>query len=327
MTNHNSSALSRPTRREFLCGSAAAASLLVAGRGVVRAAEAGGAEAGGTARRSLAFVGDGPQYAFDTGIVRGQLRSQGRSLGLMPLTHGSEEHPIAQGYGVCSHYRLLDAQHRYGQGAWDWPSRAKLREDGSVAVSWSPDDRHPLAMRAEYRWQAANVLDLATTLTAQRDLQRIEVFLASYFAGFPHSHVYVQSAADGKAGFVEAAEQEGVWQMFPRDAAAVEIIQDGRWQRPPNPVDWKIRPALAAPLAMRRDPDSGLTALLMAPPDDCFAVATPHSGEGHRSIYLSLLGVGLAAGESATARSRLVIQRGMSDQQAIACYQRYLREL
>jgi hypothetical protein len=78
---------------------------------------------------------------------------------------------------------------------------------------------------------------------------------------------------------------------------------------------------------MRRDLQRNLTALVMAPPEDCFAVATPFGADGHRSLYLSLIGRDLAAGTAVTVRSRLVIGRDISDQQAISLYQAYLKEL
>jgi hypothetical protein len=89
-------------------------------------------------------------------------------------------------------------------------------------------------------------------------------------------------------------------------------------------VTWTIRDRLASPLAMRRNPDLGLTALVMAPPDDCFAAYTPYAEEGHGSLYLSLLGRDLKTGESGTARVRLVIGRNLSDEQAVKIYQEYL---
>jgi len=65
----------------------------------------------------------------------------------------------------------------------------------------------------------------------------------------------------------------------------------------------------------------------MAPPGDSFAVSSPYGEEGHRSLYLSLLGRSLKAGEEATARARLVLGRGISGEQAIAMYREYLKEL
>ena len=199
---------------------------------------------------------------------------------------------------------------------------------GAVESVWSADAEHPFEMRVVYRWKAPNILDATTSVIAQKDLLGFEVFLASYFDGFAKSLVYVNACpeTEGKAAFLEAKRAGGQWQMFPRDAQAAELVQDGRWQRPPNPVEWKIMPSLAGPLAMRRDAKTGLVGLVMARPADCFAVSTPFSGEDHRSIYFSLFGRDLNAGQKATARSRLVIARGLSDREAIATYQAYLKE-
>ena len=73
-----------------------------------------------------------------------------------------------------------------------------------------------------------------------------------------------------------------------------------------------------------RDAKSGLTAVLMAPAEDCFAVSTPYGEESHRSVYLSLFGRDLKAGEMASARARLLIGKAISDHQAIELYDRYL---
>ena len=95
---------------------------------------------------------------------------------------------------------------------------------------------------------------------------------------------------------------------------------------PPYPVPWTLRPRLAAPLALRRDLESGLTAGLMAPVKDCFAMSTPCGEDHHRSLYLSLFGRDLKAGETASACARLVIGKNISDQQAIDLYETYRTE-
>jgi hypothetical protein len=276
----------------------------------------------------LAFAAEGKEYRFDTGLLRGTLRPQGRSFGLTPMVDSASGSGITGALGLFSHYRLLDAEARYGGGAWDWSSEAKCLPDGSVLATWSADQGHPFDMKALYRWKAPNVLDLATSVAPRKDVERFEVFLASYFNGFAESLVYVTGCPQtgGAPGLLSAKRANGDWQMFPRDEAAVKTIHDGRWKRPPNPVDWKIMPFLAGPLAVRRDAKTGLTALLMAPAEDCFAVATPYGEEGHRSLYLSLLGRDLKAGQTATVRSRLVIGRDISDERAVTIYQAYLKE-
>lgn len=290
---------------------------LCAGAGVLRAAE----EPTPAADR-LAFHPDGAGFRFNTGLLQGTLRKGGKSVGLATLYFRDTNTPVAASMGLCSHYRLLDAETRYGSAAWDWPSQAELRPDGSVSVHWSNDVAHPFDLSAVYRWAGPGTLDVTTRVTARRTLRQFESFLASYFQGFAGAFVYAQQP-EGPM-FMEAKQALGVWQMFPRDAAAVALIQDGRWTRPPNPVAWTIQRPLAGALALRRDTPTGLTAVLMAPSSDCFAISTPYSEEGHRSLYLSLFGRDISAGQTLTARARLVLGLGLSDAQAIQLYSRYL---
>jgi hypothetical protein len=276
----------------------------------------------------LAFTAAGKQYDFDTGVLKGTLHEGGRSVGLRPVLECAAGTSVAAALGLFSPYRLLAADARFGTAAWDWPSQAQLLSDGAVEVHWAAAKDYPLDLTAVYRWSAPNVLDFQAAVKPQQDVRRFELFLASYFEGFPASFVYVGENPDagGKPGFMEAKRSAGDWQAFPRDADAVQMIGDGRWKRPPNPVDWKIMPRMAAPAALRRDAKTGLAAVFMSPAEDCFAISTPFGEEGHRSMYLSLFGRDLKAGQAASARARLVIGRGISDAQAIALYGAYVRK-
>lgn len=269
----------------------------------------------------LRFTQAGGEYPFDTGALTGVLRAGGRSRGLGPVTDAATGLTFADGsLGLLGPYRLLDAEARYLPDARDWASAASLLPDGAVDVRWSADAQHPFDLRIVYRWAATNALDAVTTVTARRPLRRFEVFMASYFRGFPAAYGY------GHAGFAEASKALGDWLAFPRDAQAEALLADGRWARPPHPVTFVPVARYAGALGLRRDPASGLAGLLMAQPDACFAVLMPYSGEGHRSVYLSLFGHDFAAGESATARARLVLGRGWSDEQAAGVYRAFLSE-
>jgi len=267
-----------------------------------------------------AFTAEGHAFRFDTGALRGLLRGEGKSRGLLPVVDSATGTNLARSVGLFAHYRLLDATTRYGVAGWEWTSVAERLSDGAVIARWTSDAAHPFDMTATYRWAAPNAFDVVTTVTARKDLRNLEVFLASYLEGFGAAFAYT------KDGFLEAKKEAGVWQAFPRDAAAEKIIADGRWKHPPNPVDWAIRPALAAPLGMRRDAKTGLAALVMASPQDCFAVLMPFGEEAHRSLYLSLFGRDFKEGESASARARLVIGRDISDAQAVKLYETFLKE-
>jgi hypothetical protein len=279
------------------------------------------------------FTADGSAFAFDTGVLKGQLRSEGKSIGLRPLLLGDAAVAAPKGYGLLSPYRLLSADARYGTAAWDWTSGAGLTADGTVNVLWRADDAHPFDLAGAYRWAAADTLELSLLVVARKDLPAFEIFLASYFEGCPESLVYVKERPGGEGpGFMPVAKEAGVWQAFPRDDAAAAIVLDGRWKRPPHPVDWTVMPRLAGALAMRRDPASGLVALVMASPGDCFAILSPHGEEGHRSLYLSMIGRDLQGDGRASdrgralVRARLVVGRGISEARAIELYQAYVNE-
>jgi hypothetical protein len=287
----------------------------------------------------LAFRPGGAGYfEFDTGVLRGKVRLDGKSQGITELVHAASGAPVAQGGrlpGIFSYYRVFSSAARYGEAARDWPTVSKVLADGALEVFWPAAADHPLEMTAVYRWSAADTLDLETAVRPQRDMPRFEVFLSSYFAGNMPALVYVKPNmyVKGEPGFVAADDNplvDGSYLMFPRDRKAVLMIFDGRWEFPPNPVQWSITRYLAAPMAMRRDEKSGLVAIQMAPPGDCFAVSLPYNKTppdgvaGHQSLYLSLFGQDLKAGETARAAARLVIGQNLTDQQAVELYGKYL---
>jgi hypothetical protein len=298
--------------------------------------------AGGAAGSDLAFkpAAEPGFFSFDTGALRGRVRLNGQSQGIVELVHSETGVRVAAGDGlpgVLSYYRVFSTDARYGHAARDWPTVNRLLPDGALEVVWASAEEHPLEMTAVYRWSRADTLDLETRVRPQRDLPRFEVFLSSYFtAGFQAS-VYVRPNrfASGQPALLPVEVNpmiEGTYLMFPRDREAVLRIFDRRWEFPPDPVQWSVTRWLAGPLAVRRDAASQVTALLMAPPEDCFAVATPYNKTppdgvaGHYSLYLSLFGQDLAAGQTARARSRLVVGRGLSDAQAVERYQQYIAE-
>jgi hypothetical protein len=265
-------------------------------------------------------------YTFDTGILRGTLRQNGKSVGLSPVVHIPTGTRLDSSLGIMSHYRVFTANHRYGPAAWDWPGTAALLPDGAVRVTWPHAADRPFEMAGLYRWKDPQTLDVETTVTAREDLSGFEVFLASYFAEtFPSPFVYVRE--HDKLAFLLADRSYGDWQMFPRDAQAVPLIHDGRWKIEPHPVDWAIMPRLAAPLCLRRNTAHGLTAILMSPPTDCFAISTPYEGEIHYSVYLSLFGRDLKAGQTAAARTRLIFTTAIPNEQILALYESYLHDV
>jgi hypothetical protein len=278
----------------------------------------------------LAFVAnDKGEYTFDTGVLRGVLRPGGKSQGLSSVTYVPTGARLDRSMGILSHYRVFTTNKRYGVGAWDWPSTAKLLPDGAVQVTWPAATDRPFEMGALYRWKDPQTIDLETTVTARADLHNFESFLASYFdAAFPSPYVCAMNQGGEIRWLLLRGEKSyGDWLMFTKSGAGddVRMIGDGRWKLEPNPVDWTILPRLGLPLCLRRSPSNGLAVILMAS-RECFAVATPCEGDSHYSLYLSLFGDNLKAGETAKARTRFTITSAPSDDQVIELCFKYDRE-
>lgn len=271
----------------------------------------------------------GGEFEFNTGVLAGKLRAGATTAGLLPVIHLASGTDLARSMGLAGHYRVFTANHRYGAGAWFWPSEARLTEDGAVEVHWPRAEDRQFEMWAVYRWAAPATLDMETRVRSTVDLPGFESFVAFYFPEqFASSSALVKGGGSGAPEFLAATESGGAWQMFPRDAQAISLIQDGRWKIEPNPVDWVIRPMLAKPVAIRRDDKSGIAAVMMAPPEDCFAIAMPHQTESHHSVYLSLFGRTIKAGETARARVRMVItQAGADSRNVDELYRGYLEQL
>ncbi|MBL9137412.1 MAG: hypothetical protein JNK85_16185 [Verrucomicrobiales bacterium] len=262
-------------------------------------------------------------FVFNTGTLRGVVRTQGKSVGLQEVYYLPTKQRLDRSMGLLGHYRVFSQGKRYGTGAWDWPSTAQILDDGTLITQWAAGDDRPFELRAAYRWRNPSTLDVETMVRAQADLPAFECFLASYFAPhFSQASIAVGSApgTEGVPQWLRADRAAGDWQIFPRDSDVLRLIQDGRWKLEPNPVAWVVRPSFDVPMARRRSPNTGLSAILMAPAAECFALSTPHETEEHNSTYLSLFGINLKPGVSARARVRLVIAVAKSDPAVRADY-------
>ena len=267
--------------------------------------------------KKLAFApGPDGTFTFDTGVVRGRVHSDGRGFGLNGVENVADGQPMSGAVGLLNVYRVFSDGTRYGNAGWEWPNQAELAADGSLTVKCAATPERPFELQGTYRWVSASRIDLELLVTPVSELKDFEVFVASYFdKAFTQSAAFVNENPQmaGKPGFMSAKQELGNWLMFPRDAKAVALIQDGRWKLAPNPVDWVIQPTFWKPLAMRRIPDSRLTALLMAKTDDTFAMAMPFETEGHYSVYFSLFGRDMKAGQKAKARVRLEVLTAPDD--------------
>jgi hypothetical protein len=281
--------------------------------------------------------GDG-QYDFDTGPLRGQLTATATGQGICSLVDTASGRELTKGqkdYGIFSFYRLLATDQRWGHSIWAFPKTVEVTADGSVHISWSPQPEHPFEIKGVFRWAAADTLDVLVEATPQLPVRRFELFVGSYFADGFACQVYAQGRAKPDPAFLPVDVNPliaGTYLSFPRDHRTAAIIYDGRWLKPPSPVDWAVTGFMAAPLALKQDKATGLTCVLMSRPQDCFAVNMPYNMgrpedgvAGHHSTYFSLFGTDLQAGQTARAFLRLVVGK-FTPAQAVERYQEFLKK-
>jgi hypothetical protein len=252
--------------------------------------------------------GEKGEFRFDTGVLKGELCGGGKAKGFTAVVHVPTGMRLDRSMGLLGAYRVFTANHRYGTAGWDWPAESALVEDGSVIVLWRATKERPFELKACYKLPAADVLAVEFQVKAVQALPGFEVFLASYFdAPFTNATVLAKAAEGGVARWVAATPDRGDWQTFPRDNSAAALFQDGRWKIEPNPVDWRLLDKFVDPRAMRRAGPNGLAAVISADARDCFAISMPYQTEGHYSLYFSLFGRTIAAGDTATAKVRMQI--------------------
>jgi hypothetical protein len=276
-------------------------------------------------------------FTFDTGQVRGRLEAKPQSQGVISLVDARTGKELTHGfkdYGFFSLYRLLYTGGRWGPACWEMPKEGTLLDDGAVQITWPAQDDHPVELTAVYRWSSPNTLDLEVSAKPGKDASKFELFLASYFSEASRAEVYVKPGlhGGGKAGFMLADATPmtvGTYLAFPRDRSAAQMFYDTRWDREPHPVQWSVTRYMAGPLVAQRDRAAGTTAVVMARPEDCFAVDLSYNMEppdgvaGHHSTYFSLFGRDVKAGETRRARLRLLVGHEIKPEEIIEAYRSF----
>ena len=276
-------------------------------------------------------------FTFDTGTLRGKLVAGPQSQGIISLVDAKTGKELTAGhaeYGLFSVYRLLYTNGRWGPAGWEMPKEAKLTADGNLQIAWPPKDDHPVELAAEYRWKAADTLDLEVSAKPAKDAPKFELFLASYFNADCWADVYLKPGyhGGGEPALVPANACPltlGTYLAFPRDRAAAQTFFDERWDKEPHPVQWSITRCMAGPLAVQRDQKDKLSVVLMARPEDCFAIDMPYNMTppdgvaGHHSIYFSLFGKDVKAGETVKAHLRLLVGPELKPEKILEAYRSF----
>lgn len=276
------------------------------------------------AGQKLSFHFDGGNnLTFDTGVVKGAIVKDGTGEALRPISFVDPDVPIDDNHGLLMPYRFLTPQRRYGFGAWEWERTGKILESGAAEFRWLGTSDRPFNLSAIYDWKTDDTLDFVIQYTPLVDMDKFELFVGSYFQKFTDVKVYARDGGGRRAGFIPVDPQTPGNQFFPRGDDVLSMINDGRWTFPPYPQPVVIRPTYAAPIGIKREPKSGATVLMMAPPDDCFAI----TAMGSWAMYLNFFGKDVKKGQTLVGHARLVFGMGITDAQAVSRYNEYLSDL
>ena len=268
---------------------------------------------------------EGQHCCFENESVTGQFLTSGEYQGMRSLVHRPSGIEIAAGEklpGLVAPYRVFGNGKRYGD-VRDRQPKVELVPEGA-RMTHSADSQNPFDLVAVYSWQDG-VLEIHYTLTTQAEMRGFEIGIASYLAAGFRAFVSRQSNNWGEDAPrivpVDVNPMTDVYALFPRGEAEMRTIFDGRWDLPPYPVRYTVPGYFALPLAYRRHATSGVTALGMADPKECYAICipvnnpadVPDPANGYQAIYFYFFGRDLRLGETVGWRLRWVIGKDLGE--------------
>jgi hypothetical protein len=125
----------------------------------------------------------------------------------------------------------------------------------------------------------------------------------------------------------------GIWPFFPRDEADANLLTDGRHQK--GRWYWRMAVGRRYGMPMAFFNKGEVDVLVMGRPEDVYAVGVTYEGDpetdnvaAHRSLYLSMFGEDLVAGEGRRTQMRMIIGEFGSDQNKhAALYEAFLNDV
>lgn len=262
------------------------------------------------------------RWEFKTPLLAGFFESNGELL--TSKTHDPRDgSPVGD---ILLPYRLLTRDGWHGE-AREMPHEMVLVQDG-FQLRWAASVAHPADLCITTRLGAPGVFDVVVEVEARALLPRYEVFYSNYFAQTLRAGGYVAAlpaespAVPGWTPVFPVADAifREMYVAFPRDEAGAELICDGRWQRGRHFTRFLPARYYAEPYAYYHHTKNGLALGLMASREDAYAVSMAYRAEEandsvgqHNSLYLSLFGRDVQAGEKAVARLRMVVDESGRD--------------
>lgn len=278
---------------------------------------------------------EGDYCHFENERVSGRYLTAGKYQGMRSLVHRPTGVEIAAGEtlpGLVAPYRVFGNGRRYGD-VRDRPTQVELLPEG-LCITHPADAENPFDIVSRYTW-SGDTLDVRYAIHLHADMQAFELGVASYLSAGFRAYVSRQSNNWGETCSrivpVDVNPMTDVYALFPRDEAAMKTIFDGRWDQPPYPVRYAVPAYFAHSLAYRRHAKSGVMALGMADPKECYAICIPVNNppedpdpaNGYQGLYFYLFGRDLGRGETAVTHVRWVVGQNLSEQEIRARWESF----
>lgn len=278
-------------------------------------------------------------WSFETDELTGLLDPTGARHGIKSLTHRATGVDVVHEKYDLLNLFLLFAQNRCMGAARDYEREIDAGED-RLTVTWPANETHRAQLTAVYELSGPNTIDLTITVHSDWPYPKYEVFLSNYFNAAMTSRVYLQACPyvdppDAPQWVAPVANDvfAGTGLVFPRDFHAARNSVDGRWTGIWALYQWNPQRFHELPICIQVDEASGVAAVLMSRPEDCYAVVTgyanahPDDPFGNQNpMYLSLFGEDLSPGDERTTHVRLaVLELDEALQCPLEAYAEFLR--
>jgi hypothetical protein len=213
----------------------------------------------------------------------------------------------------------------------------KAEKDG-VTLTWPPTIRRQANVTIRFTFSEPNIIDMDMSVETLINYPGFEILLSAYLAPGFVSGAYVAEKEFGPVvpEQIRIADQpmiHGVWPFFPRNEAGANLLTDGRHQK--GRWYWRMAVGRRYGLPMAFFNKGEVDVLVMGRPEDVYAVGVTYDGDpetdniaAHRSLYLSMFGEDLAAGEGRRTQMRMVIGKFGSDQNKhVSLYEAFLNDV
>lgn len=276
---------------------------------------------------------------FETPEIAGTIRLDGAYHGVSRLVDKrSGRQVIDPRYSALNLFKLMAVNLVMGQPR-QMERTIRLSSDWAE-ITWPATPSHAAQLVARYEVRPPGAVDLVVTVKSSGTYPAYEVFLSSYFDTALQPRVYLKSRDPKSVDLVLPELSEvfrGTVLVFPRDSMAARPCLDGRWERSEGGVPVvQMCPVrhYGYCLAMLTDAEKKLAVLLMARPDDCYAISTRYHAardEDRLTTYsafdLSLVGRDMRPGDEHRVRVRLAVTPlDAKLSQPLKLYQAFLAE-